>query len=84
MAAYRDGRGPSLSITPAGFPDASITAEFSGGDQQLVDLEAVVSEYALSPETLPGEKLTVAAFLDRMASLLRTKSLEHERDEGDV
>lgn len=83
MAAYRDGKNPTLSITAPGFPDPSLTTEFSGQDQQLVDLEAVVLEYVQSSETLSGEKLTVAAFFDRMAGLLRAKSIEHERD-GDV
>jgi len=84
LPAYRDGRTPTLSITPPGFPDSAIASTFSGGDQQLVELEAVVSEYAEGTESLPGEKLTVAAFFDRMADLLRKKSLDHEREAGDV
>ena len=84
MAAYRDGRGPALSITPPGFPDANVTNDFPGRDQQLVDLESVLLEYAEGSESLAGEKLTVAAFFDRMAAVLRAKSLEHERDAGDV
>lgn len=84
MAAYRDGRSPSLSITSPGFPNAGAASTFSGRDQQLIELEAVISEYAEGTESLPGEKLTVAAFLDRMADLLRRKSLDHEREAGDV
>lgn len=83
MAAYQDGENPILSITPPGFPDKNHTVKFSGQDQQLIDLEAVVLEYVRESEGLPGEKLTVAAFFDRMAGLLRAKSIEHER-EGNV
>lgn len=74
VASGAGGQAPVLSITPPGFPDPGRSCEFSGGDQQLVDLEAVVNEYAERGELLVGEKLAVAAFLERMAAVLRRQS----------
>lgn len=81
MGSHSDGKSPTLSITPPGFPNRDEESRFLGNDQQLIELESIMAEYLSSPESLPGEKLTVAAYFDAMANRLREAARQHELDE---
>jgi hypothetical protein len=81
MGAYKDGKSPTLSITLPGFPEGKEESRFLGSDQQLIDLESIMVEYLSSPEAFSGEKLTVAAYFDALASRLRESARQHELDE---
>jgi hypothetical protein len=71
MPIWEEGSGPVLSITSRHFHNPQVVELIRGAEQQLVYLQAVFAEYASSQETLPGEKLRMAEFLERMAKLIR-------------
>lgn len=73
---FKNGEVPSLGITaPTFYSDKSVT--FSGRDQQLVNLEELIREYAEKPSVLQ-DKFVVAAFLERMAQVVRESAAAEE------
>lgn len=64
---WRDGTGPTLSITLPTWQTGAPDATFENRDQQLIALEDIVNEFARGK----SGKLLVAAFFDRAAQTLR-------------
>lgn len=66
----KPGQSPTLSITQRDFPNEKVIEPLRGDDQQLVDLDAVIEEYANDAFVDEEEKAAVAAFFRGMAELL--------------
>jgi hypothetical protein len=73
---FLDGEVPSLSITAPTFYSGE-NVIFGGRDQQLVSLEVLLREYAEIPSKL-SDKFVVAAFLERMARVMREAAAAEE------
>ncbi len=84
LLPHDPGFKPSLSIASTHFQQPNLVELMRGDDQQIIDLETIVREFAHDGFFTSDQKVLVAKHLENLATLIRRIVAErhHQRQIG--